>query len=211
MKIGVIGAGHIGSNAARLFVKAGNEVAIANSRGPQTLEPLVEELGDNAEAVTVEEARDFGDIVFISIPLGRISELPTNGWENKIVIDTNNYYPDRDGNIAKLDSGSTTSSEMLLQHIPGARLVKGFNTIWFEHLRSQGNADLPLDQRRAIFIAGDDSDAKAAVARLIEDIGYAAVDTGFLHEGGLSQQPGTAIYNKELTAAEAAMVMTAGA
>jgi len=211
MKIGVIGAGHIGSNAARLFVKAGNEVAIANSRGPQTLEPLVEELGDNAEAVTVEEARDFGDIVFISIPLGRISELPTNGWENKIVIDTNNYYPDRDGNIAKLDSGSTTSSEMLLQHIPGARLVKGFNTIWFEHLRSQGNADLPLDQRRAIFIAGDDSDAKAAVARLIEDIGYAAVDTGFLHDGGLSQQPGTAIYNKELTAAEAAKVMTAGA
>jgi len=211
MKIGVIGAGHIGSNAARLFVKAGNEVAIANSRGPQTLEPLVEELGDNAEAVTVEEARDFGDIVFISIPLGRISELPTNGWENKIVIDTNNYYPDRDGNIAKLDSGSTTSSEMLLQHIPGARLVKGFNTIWFEHLRSQGNTDLPLDQRRAIFIAGDDSDAKAVVARLIEDIGYAAVDTGFLHEGGLSQQPGTAIYNKELTAAEAAKVMTAGA
>jgi len=211
MKIGVIGAGHIGSNAARLFVKAGNEVAIANSRGPQTLEPLVEELGDNAEAVTVEEARDFGDIVFISIPLGRISELPTNGWENKIVIDTNNYYPDRDGNIAKLDSGSTTSSEMLLQHIPGARLVKGFNTIWFEHLRSQGNTDLPLDQRRAIFIAGDDSDAKAAVARLIEDIGYAAVDTGFLREGGLSQQPGTAIYNKELTAAEAAKVMTAGA
>jgi len=211
MKIGVIGAGHIGSNAARLFVKAGNEVAIANSRGPQTLEPLVEELGDNAEAVTVEEARDFGDIVFISIPLGRISELPTNGWENKIVIDTNNYYPDRDGNIAKLDSGSTTSSEMLLQHIPGARLVKGFNTIWFEHLRSQGNTDLPLDQRRAIFIAGDDSDAKAVVARLIEDIGYAAVDTGFLHDGGLSQQPGTAIYNKELTAAEAAKVMTAGA
>jgi 8-hydroxy-5-deazaflavin:NADPH oxidoreductase len=211
MKIGVIGAGHIGSNAARLFVKAGIEVAIANSRGPQTLEPLVEELGDNAEAVTVEEARDFGDIVFISIPLGRIRELPTNGWENKIVIDTNNYYPDRDGNIAELDSGSTTSSEMLLQHIPGARLVKGFNTIWFEHLRSQGNTDLPLDQRRAIFIAGDDSDAKAAVARLIEDIGYAAVDTGFLHEGGLSQQPGTAIYNKELTAAEAAKVMTAGA
>jgi predicted dinucleotide-binding enzyme len=211
MKIGVIGAGHIGSNAARLFVKAGIEVAIANSRGPQTLEPLVEELGDNAEAVTVEEARDFGDIVFISIPLGRIRELPTNGWENKIVIDTNNYYPDRDGNIAELDSGSTTSSEMLLQHIPGARLVKGFNTIWFEHLRSQGNTDLPLDQRRAIFIAGDDSDAKAVVAGLIEDIGYAAVDTGFLHEGGLSQQPGTAIYNKELTAAEAAKVMTAGA
>ncbi|HEY2866523.1 MAG TPA: NAD(P)-binding domain-containing protein [Pyrinomonadaceae bacterium] len=211
MKIGVIGAGHIGSNAARLFVKAGNEVAIANSRGPQTLDALVEELGDNAEAVTVEQARDFGDIVFISIPLGRINELPTEGWENKVVIDSNNYYPDRDGQIAELDNGSTTSSELLLKHIPGARLVKGFNTIWFEHLGSQGNTALPLEQRRAIFIAGDDSDAKAIVARLIEDIGFAAVDTGFLREGGLSQQPGTAIYNKELTAAEAAKVMTAGA
>lgn len=211
MKIGVIGAGHIGSNAARLFVKAGNQVAIANSRGPETLDPLVEELGDNAEAVTVEQARDFGDIVFISIPLGRIDELPTTGWENKIVIDTNNYYPDRDGQIADLDSGALTSSEMLLQHIPGARLVKGFNTIWFEHLQSQGNTDLPLEDRRAIFIAGDDSDAKAIVAKLIEDIGFAAVDTGFLREGGRSQQPGTAIYNKELTAAEAAKVMTVGA
>lgn len=211
MKIGVIGAGHIGSNAARLFVKAGNQVAIANSRGPETLDPLVEELGDNAEAVTVEQARDFGDIVFISIPLGRIDELPTTGWENKIVIDTNNYYPDRDGQIADLDSGALTSSEMLLQHIPGARLVKGFNTIWFEHLQSQGNTDLALEDRRAIFIAGDDSDAKAIVAKLIEDIGFAAVDTGFLREGGRSQQPGTAIYNKELTAAEAAKVMTAGA
>ena len=211
MKIGVIGAGHIGSNAARLFVKAGNQVAIANSRGPQTLDPLIEELGDNSEAVTVEQARDFGDIVFISIPLGRIDELPTEGWENKIVIDSNNYYPERDGQIAEMDSGELTSSELLLRHIPGARLVKGFNTIWFEHLRSQGNTDLPLEDRRAIFIAGDDSDAKAVVAKLIEDIGFAAVDTGFLREGGRSQQTGTAIYNKELTAAEAAKVMTAGA
>jgi len=211
MKIGVIGAGHIGSNAARLFVKAGNQIAIANSRGPQTLDPLIEELGDNSEAVTVEQARDFGDIVFISIPLGRIDELPTEGWENKIVIDSNNYYPERDGQIADLDSGELTSSELLLRHIPGARLVKGFNTIWFEHLRSQGNTDLPMEDRRAIFIAGDDSDAKAVVAKLIEDIGFAAVDTGFLREGGRTQQPGTAIYNKELTAAEAAKVMTAGA
>jgi len=211
MKIGVIGAGHIGSNAARLFVKAGNHVVISNSRGPQTLEELVEELGDNATAGTVEQARDFGDIVFISIPLGKYTDLPTEGWENKVVIDSNNYYPDRDGNMPELDKGKTTSSELLLGHLPGARLVKGFNTIWFEHLKAQGNTDLPLDERRAIFIAGDDSDAKAVVAKLIEDIGFAAVDTGFLAEGGRSQQPGTAIYNKELTAAEAAKAVSAGA
>ena len=211
MKIGVVGAGHIGSNAARLFVKAGHEVAISNSRGPQTLETLVEELGDNATAATVEQARDFGDVVFISIPLGKYTDLPVEGWEDKIVIDSNNYYPERDGDIAPLDSGETTSSELLLQHLPGARLVKGFNTIWFEHLKSQGNTELPLDERRAIFIAGDDSDAKAVVAKLIEDIGFAAVDTGFLADGGRSQQPGTAIYNKELTAAEAAKAVSAGA
>jgi predicted dinucleotide-binding enzyme len=211
MKIGVIGAGNIGANAARLFVKADHQVAISNSRGPQTLETLVEELGDNATAATVEQARDFGDIVFISIPLGKYTDLPTNGWEDKIVIDSNNYYPERDSNMPDLDSGATTSSELLLQHLPGARIVKGFNTIWFEHLRSQGNVELPLEDRRAIFIAGDDSDAKAVVAKLIEDIGFAAVDTGFLAAGGRTQQPGTVIYNKELTAAEAAKALGAAA
>jgi predicted dinucleotide-binding enzyme len=211
MKIGVIGAGHIGANAARLFVNAGHSVAIANSRGPETLDDLVEDLGDNATAATVADARDFGDVIFISIPLGKYTDLPTDGWDGKIVIDSNNYYPERDGQIAELDSGKATSSEMLLRHLPGARLVKGFNTIWFEHLKAQGNVDLPLEERRAIFIAGDDSEAKAVVARLIEDIGFAAVDTGFLAAGGRSQQPGTAIYNKELTAAEAAKALTTGA
>src|SRR5512141_2943400 len=181
MKIGIIGAGHIGSNAARLFVKAGHQVAISNSRGPQTLDALAEELGDNATASTVENARDFGDVVFISIPLGRYTELPTEGWDNKIVIDSNNYYPERDGQIAELDKNETTSSELLARHLHGARLVKAFNTIWFEHLKTKGNTKLPLEQRRAIFIAGDDSEAKEIVARLIEEIGFAAVDTGFLH------------------------------
>lgn len=211
MKIGIIGAGDIGSNAARLFVKAGHEVAISNSRGPQTLDPLIEELGDNATATTVENARDFGDVVFIAIPLGRYTDLPTNGWEGKIVIDANNYYPERDGQIAKLDNDETTSSELLANHLPGARIVKGFNTIWFEHLKTQGDVNLPLDQRRAIFIAGDDSEAKETVARLIEDIGFAAADSGFLHEGGKNQQPGTAVYGKDITGREAAKALSADA
>jgi predicted dinucleotide-binding enzyme len=211
MKIGIIGAGHIGSTLAKLFVEADHKVAIANSRGPETLEDIVAELGDNATAGTVEQARDFGDVIIVSIPLGRYAELPIDGWESKIVVDTNNYYPDRDGNISALDSGEITSSELLLKHLPGARLVKSFNTIWFEHLKTQGNAQLPLEERRAIFIAGDDSEAKAVVASLIEGIGFAAVDTGFLAEGGRSQQPGTTIYNKELTAAEAAKALTATA
>jgi len=211
MKIGIIGAGNIGSNAAKLFAKAGHQVAISNSRGPETLDALVAQIGDNAEASTIENARDFGDVVFISIPLGKYKSLPTNGWENKVVIDSNNYYPERDGLIAELDSEETTSSELLEKHLPGARLVKGFNTIWFEHLKAKGDTSLPLEKRRAIFIASDDSQAKEVVAKLIEEIGFAAVDTGFLHEGGKSQQPGTPIYNKELTAADAAKALKVGA
>jgi len=211
MKIGFIGAGNIGSNAARLFVEAGHEVLLSNSRGPETLDALAAELGDNASAGTVDQARDFGDVVFVTIPLGKYKELPVEGWEGKIVIDTNNYYPDRDGNIPELDSDETTSSELLENYLVGARIVKGFNTIWFEHLKTQGDTSLPLEERRAIFIASDDSQAKETVAKLIEEIGYAAVDTGFLHEGGKSQQPDTPIYGKELTAAQAAKVLTATA
>ncbi len=211
MKIGIIGAGNIGSNAARLFVTAGHTVAISNSRGGDSLNDLVAELGDNAESASVAGAISFGDVMFISIPLGRYKQLPTEGWEDKIVIDSNNYYPERDGHIAEIDNGSTTSSELLEAHLPGARVVKGFNTIWFEHLKSQGNIDLPLEDRRVIFIAGDDSEAKGIVATLIESIGFAAVDTGFLADGGRNQQPGTTIYNNDLTAKEAAKVLSAGA
>ncbi|MGH7782754.1 MAG: NADPH-dependent F420 reductase [Candidatus Binatia bacterium] len=209
MKIGIIGSGNIGSNAAKLFIKAGHAVALSNSRGPQTLDALVAVLGDNATAVSVEDAIVFGDIVFISIPFGKYTELPTNGWENKVVIDSNNYYPERDGNIGALDKNETTSSEMLENHLSGARIVKGFNTIWFEHLKTQGDAGLPLEDRRVIFIAGDDSEAKEVVAKLIKEIGFAAADTGFLREGGRSQQPGTPIYNKVLTGKEAVKALSA--
>ena len=180
MKIGIMGAGNIGGTAAKLFVDAGHQVAISNSRGRDSLNDLVADLGDNAQSASVEEAVDFGDVVFIAIPFGKYKEIPPNGFE-----------------------GKTTSSELLEAHLPGARIVKGFNTIYFEHLKTQGNIDLPLDQRRAIFIAGDDSEAKETVAKLVEDIGYAAIDTGFLREGGTKQQPDAPIYNKVITAGEA--------
>ena len=203
MKIGIIGAGYIGGNAARLFTEAGHEVAIANSRGAETLRDLVDEIGGNAKAVSVREAVNFGDVIFVSIPFGKYRELPADAFDGKIVIDSNNYYPGRDGNFVELDEGVTTSSELLANHLKGARVVKGFNTIWFEHLKSQGKKDAPLDERRAIFIAGDDPKAKTLAARLIEEIGFAAVDTGNLHDGGLRQQPGAPVYNKPLTPPEA--------
>jgi 8-hydroxy-5-deazaflavin:NADPH oxidoreductase len=207
MKIGVVGSGNIGGNAARLFVRAGHEVALSNSRGGEGLDELVKELGDKAHATTIENAAKFGDVVLVAIPFGNFSDLPADAFKGKVVIDTGNYYPERDGKFPQLDRGETTSSELMSGHLKEARLVKGFNTIYFRHLASQGDTSLPLEDRRVIFIAGDDSQAKEIVARLIEEIGFAAVDTGFLHEGGRSQQPGTAIYNKDVTAKEAAALL----
>jgi predicted dinucleotide-binding enzyme len=207
MKIGIVGSGNIGATAARLFVKAGHDVALSNSRGPETLRELVNELGDKAQALTVEEAARFGDVVLVAIPFGKYKDLPAEAFYGKVVIDAGNYYPQRDGRFAELDSGETTSSELMSDHLQGARLVKGFNTIYYVHLASQGDTSLPLEERRAIFIAGDDSGAKEIVAKLIEEIGYAAVDTGFLGEGGRRQQPGTAIYNKELSGRQAAKAL----
>ncbi|MGH9882113.1 MAG: NADPH-dependent F420 reductase [Pyrinomonadaceae bacterium] len=209
MKIGIVGSGNIGANAARLFIRAGHEVALSNSRDGEGLEGLVAELGKKARATTIEDAARFGEVVLVAIPFGKFKQLPSEVFNNKVVIDTGNYYPQRDGNFEELDKEQATSSELLASHLKGARVVKGFNTIWFEHLKTKGNTTLPLEERRAIFIAGDDAQAKEVVARLIEEIGFAPVDTGLLHEGGKRQQPGTAVYNRELTGREAAQLLSA--
>jgi predicted dinucleotide-binding enzyme len=203
MKIGVIGSGNIGGTAARLFANAGHEVAIANSRGPQSLREFVAELGANAKAVTVEEAARFGEVVLIAIPLKNIDGLPTNAFAGKIVIDANNYYPNRDGQIEALDRDETTSSEILAKHLSGARIVKAFNSIWSEHLKVQGKQDAPVGDRRVIPMAGDDAEAKRAVNDVIESIGFGTVDTGSLSEGGRKQQVNAALYNKDVTVREA--------
>ncbi len=198
MKIGIIGAGNIGGNAAKLFAKAGHEIAIANSRSPETLNGLIEEIGENAKAVTVAEAIDFGEMVFVSIPFGKYKELPADAFDGKIVIDSNNYYPDRDGEYEEIESNKITSSELLAEHLTGAKIVKAFNTIWFEHLKTQGNKGLPMEERRVIFLCGDDAPAKEKVSALIEEIGFAPYDTGSLSDGGKTQAPGSAIYNRDL-------------
>ena len=208
MKIGIIGSGNIGATAARLFVKAGHHVGISNSRRGEGLDTLISELGSNAKAMSIEDAASFGDIVLIAIPFGKYETLPSDAFKGKVVIDAGNYYPDRDGKFPQLDNDEVTSSELLLAHLKEARLVKAFNTIWFQHLGTQGNSNLPLEDRRAIFIAGDDSQAKEIVAKLIEEIGFAAVDNGFLHEGGRNQQPGTEVYNKDLTPKTAATLLS---
>src|ERR1051325_3198317 len=153
MKIGIIGSGNIGATAARLFARAGHEVALSNSRGGVGLEAIIAELEGRARATDIEEAARFGEVVLVAIPFGKYETLPPEAVRGKGVVDAGNYYPQRDGNFAALDSGETTSSELVASHLRGARLVKGFNTIWFEHLAKQGDVSLPLEEMRAIFIA----------------------------------------------------------
>lgn len=202
MRIGIIGSGHIGATVAHLLVCAGHEVAIANSRGPESLAGLVAELGETACAATVERAATFGDVVLVAIPLHAYDGLPAGAFDGRVVIDANNYYPGRDGRIAALDDKSTTSSELLAAHLPAARVVKAFNTMHYETLARDGMPDGPRRQRLALFVAGDDDDAKQLVSALVEELGFAAVDSGSLADGAY-QQPGSPIYGADMDAAKA--------
>jgi predicted dinucleotide-binding enzyme len=206
MKIGILGAGNIGASAARLFVAAGHDVAISNSRGPDSLRELISELGPQAHAMTVRDAARFGDVVLLAVPWRTPEALPEPELlRNKIVIDAMNPYRP-DGGFYNL-SGST-SSEEVLKRLPGSRLIKAFNTIYYMHLASRGRTDLPIDERHTIYVAGDDAEAKAVVTHLIEEIGFAAVDTGSLQEGGRLQEPESPIYNKTYNAREARHFLT---
>ncbi|MGZ3473137.1 MAG: NADPH-dependent F420 reductase [Polyangiales bacterium] len=207
MQIGIIGSGHIGGTFARLLVAAGHEVAIANSRGPESLKSFVAELGPKARAVSVDEAARFGELVVVSIPLGRQLELDPAPFRGRIVIDTGNYYPARDGQIRALDQHETSSSALFARHLEGARVVKSLNTIYFEHLRTQGDRNKPLDQRRAIFVAADDAAAKALFAGLLEELGFGPVDAGSLADSA-RLEPGSPVYNKVLTRAQARAALT---
>lgn len=207
MRIGIIGSGNIGGTLAALLVEAGHEVVLANSRGPETLAPLVQRLGAGASAASAQDAAQAGELVVVSVPFGRYEQLPAAPLSGKVVVDTNNYYPDRDGRWPALDAGDTTSSELLAQHLPGSKVVKAFNTIQWAHLRDQGR---PADsgERRALPIAGDDAEAKSTVGGLIDEIGFDAVDLGPLAEGR-RQQPGTEVYNIALTAQELRRILVA--
>jgi 8-hydroxy-5-deazaflavin:NADPH oxidoreductase len=202
LRIGIIGSGNIGATAARRFVDAGHEVAIANSRGPETLRHAVDDLGPRARAAEPADAAAFGDLVLVAIPFGRYTELPADALADTTVIDATNYYPQRDGNFPDLDADRTTSSELLAARLPGARVVKAFNTLYSRTLGDGGKPGRG-DERLVLFVAGDDPDAKEQVARLIEDIGFAAVDVGGLADGGRRLQPGAVLSGKELTVREA--------
>jgi hypothetical protein len=198
--VGLIGSGNIGSTVARLAVAAGYDVVLSNSRGPETLTALVGDLGPGARAATPEEAAAAGDLVVVTIPLKAYRSVPVEPLAGKVVIDTNNYYPQRDGRIAGLDDASTTSSELLQQHLRRSKVVKAFNNIVARHLQALARPAGAAD-RTALPIAGDDADAKATVTAFLDALGYDAVDAGPLAEGWRFQ-PGAPAYGEPYAGTE---------
>lgn len=190
--VGFIGSGMIGSTVARLSVAAGHQVVLSNSRGPETLKDLADELGPLARAATSAEAGAAGDLVVVSVPLHACPHLPAGSLAGRTVLDTGNYYPQRDDQIPELDSGSLTSSEWLQRHLPGAAVVKVFNNIYFKHLGSLARPAGAAD-RTYLPIAGDGAAAKSAVTQFLDSIGYGAVDAGMLAESW-RQEPGSPVY-----------------
>jgi len=200
MKIGIIGAGHIGGTLARRLAQLGHEVTIANSRGPESLAAFGKEIG--ARPATVEEAARSGDVVIISVPLKSIGQLPSDLFQgvpaDVVVVDTGNYYPrQRDGRIEAIERG-TTEARWVADRL-GRPVVKAFNNIYARHLLERGKPS-GAPGRIALPIAGDDPRAKEVVTRLLDELGFDAVDGGGLDDSW-RQQPGTPVYGTDLEAA----------
>lgn len=199
--LGLIGAGMIGTTVARLAVTAGLDVVLSNSRGPETLADLVADLGERARAGTPADAARYGDLVVAAIPHNGYRRLPAAELAGKTVIDTTNYYPQRDGRIPKLDSNELTSSQLVQQHLADSHVVKAFNNIVSFSLgklaRPAGHPD-----RSALPIAGDDAAAKAQVTALLDTLGYDTVDIGTL-AGSWRSEPTTPVYVQPYFAGQA--------
>lgn len=178
--IGIIGAGNIGAQVARAAVATGYDVVIANSRGPETLTDLIDELGPRARAATAVEAGEAGDVVVVTVPLKAIDQVPVEPLAGKIVLDTNNYYFERDGHIEALDKGETTTSEIVQAHLPTSRIAKAFNHIFAADITTDGTpAGTP--NRRALATAGDE-EAVAFLTKFYDEIGFDTVNIGPLSE-----------------------------
>ncbi|GAA5206075.1 NAD(P)-binding domain-containing protein [Microbacterium kyungheense] len=179
--IGIIGAGHIGSALARAFSGLGYDVAIANSRGPETLADLVAELGPTLTAATAQDAAAAADIAVVTIPLSALKDVPVQPLAGKIVLDTNNYYFERDGHIDALDRGETTTSQLLQDHLPASKVVKAFNQILAPDINTTG---LPAGtpDRRALGTASDHEDGIEFITGVYDALGYDTVSAGPLSE-----------------------------
>jgi predicted dinucleotide-binding enzyme len=198
MRIGIIGSGHVGGALTRRLRTLGHEVAVANSRGPESLRGLAAETG--AVPGTVEDAVAAADVVVVAVPLGAVPALPSGAFAGRTVVDATNYYPERDGPIPELLDRSLSSSRWTAGHLPDSTVVKAFNTIQAPHLLERGR---PAGDRERIGlpVAGDDDGAKQTVMRLVDELGFDPVDAGTI-DGSWRQQPGTSVYGTDRPADE---------
>ncbi|MFI1153801.1 NADPH-dependent F420 reductase [Streptomyces sp. NPDC020817] len=207
MRTGIIGTGRIGSTLARILVAAGHEVVLANARGPRSIGPLLAELGPAASAAHPAETAGQAELLVLMVPYASVQGLlPSAAVQDKVLVDATNAF----GGGEPLDLGGRASSELVAEWYPGARVVKSLNTMHFETLavaggtsRTKSRGSASEDERLAHFTAGDDEKAKEIVAGIIADLGFAPVDTGSLHSGGILQQPGGPLFNRPLTEAQA--------
>jgi predicted dinucleotide-binding enzyme len=190
--ISIIGSGGIGGVVARLAAAAGFNVVVSNSRGPQTLQQQVASLGPKARAATTDEAASVGDLVVLATPLGAFDKLPVDALAGKIVIDMMNYYPVREGQIAVLDTGEMTSSEMVQRHLCSSKVIKALHNQDAPHLLINARLNEQIG-RTTLPVSGDDADAKMSVIGFLEKIGYDAIDAGSLAESWRAE-PGSPIY-----------------
>ncbi|MDZ5447744.1 NAD(P)-binding domain-containing protein [Micromonospora sp. 4G57] len=193
MKIGIVGSGHIGGTLTRRLTALGHEVTVTNSRGPQSLTGLAAETG--AAAGTLDETVQGAELVVVAVPVKAVPDLPAALFDGKVVVDADNYYPERDGDIAELLDRSLSSSRWTAEHLKGARVVKAFNTIQAPHLMDNGRPAGSPD-RIALPVAGDDAQAKQVVMELVEELGFDPVDGGTLDESW-RQQPDTPVYGAD--------------
>ena len=178
---GIIGAGNIGSQVARVAIAQGNEVVIANSRGPETLADLVEELGPKARAATVQEAAEAADVAVVSVPFKAYRDIPVEPLAGKVVLDTNNYYWERDGHVEALDRGEATVSGLLQEHLPTSKVAKAFNHITAATITTDGSP-AGTENRRALATASDHPEAADVVTSLYDAAGFDTVNIGPLSE-----------------------------
>ena len=179
--IGIIGAGHIGSALARAFSGLGYDVVIANSRGPESLADLVAELGPKVSAATAVDAAAAGDIAVVTVPLNALKDVPVEPLAGKVVLDTVNYYFERDGHVDALDRGEATTSGLVQAHLPASKVVKAFNQILAADINTTG---LPAGtpNRRALGTASDHEDAVELVTGIYDALGFDTVSAGPLRE-----------------------------
>ena len=207
MKIGIIGAGRIGQALGVRFGGVGHEVMLSNSRGPDTLDEVVESIEGDVRAGSVEDAARFGDLDAVAIPTQAIRDLPPEPFAGKLVIDANNYYPEPGNPVPELDADEMTSSELLASLLPST-VVKAFNTIYFGRLLDDAHPELDAEERLAIPIAGDNEQAKKTVRDLIDQIGFTAVDAGTLADTR-RQQPSAPLYAAYADARREGVLLTA--